>query len=157
MHLWFNFVALGGDCNCWFLITLGDCRHLDGWCWIDWWGDLVIVSAPNQGEFVRGHCGSSAECLIPTLVDCSCRWVTALVCWFLRCLAGRGLRASTEEPPRCWSTQRGLACRQASEPREKNKLCHLLSSGALDWLIDIYIVGIIYLVIGNIIYSSPLV
>ena len=24
-------VALGGDCHCEFLITLGDCRHLDGW------------------------------------------------------------------------------------------------------------------------------
>ena len=24
-------VALGGDCDCGFLITLGDCRHLDGW------------------------------------------------------------------------------------------------------------------------------
>jgi hypothetical protein len=31
----------------WFLVTLGDCRHLDGWWFVHWWGDLVIVSAPN--------------------------------------------------------------------------------------------------------------
>jgi hypothetical protein len=24
-------VALGGDCDCEFLTTLGDCRHLDTW------------------------------------------------------------------------------------------------------------------------------
>ena len=24
-------VALDGDCDCGFLNTLGDCRHLDGW------------------------------------------------------------------------------------------------------------------------------
>ena len=31
----------------------------------------MIVSAPNQGEFVRGCCASPAEGLIATLVDCS--------------------------------------------------------------------------------------
>jgi hypothetical protein len=29
-------VALGGDCDCGFLITLGDCHHLDGWLFVDW-------------------------------------------------------------------------------------------------------------------------
>jgi hypothetical protein len=29
-------VALGGDCDCGFLITLGDCHHLDGWWFVDW-------------------------------------------------------------------------------------------------------------------------
>jgi hypothetical protein len=24
-------VALGDDCNSGFLVTFGDCRHLDGW------------------------------------------------------------------------------------------------------------------------------
>ena len=48
VHLRSHLVALGGDCHCGFLITLGDCRHLDGWWFVDWWGDLVIVSAPNQ-------------------------------------------------------------------------------------------------------------
>jgi len=24
-------VALGSNCNCGFLISLGDCRHLDDW------------------------------------------------------------------------------------------------------------------------------
>jgi hypothetical protein len=41
-------VALSNSCDCGFLITLGDCRHLDGWCFGDWRGDLVIVSALNQ-------------------------------------------------------------------------------------------------------------
>jgi hypothetical protein len=57
-----------------FLVTLGGYRHLDdleqlgggpahvGDCS---WSAPVIV-------FVRGSCGSPAECRIPTLVDCSC-------------------------------------------------------------------------------------
>ena len=80
----FIFVALGGDCNCGILVTLGDCRHLDGLWRIDWWGDLVIVSTPNQGDIVRGSCGSPAECQIPTLVDCSWLGGSPSCEWFLR-------------------------------------------------------------------------
>jgi len=29
-------MALGGDCNCEFLITLGDCHHLDSCGFVDW-------------------------------------------------------------------------------------------------------------------------
>jgi hypothetical protein len=46
-------VALGNSCDCEFLITLGDYRHLDNWCFGDWKGDLVIVSAPIK-VLVRG-------------------------------------------------------------------------------------------------------
>ena len=74
MHLKLHIlVALGDYCDCGFLITLGDCRHLDGCGFVDWCGDLVIVSAPNQGDICEGFLG-----LFPggvpkaTLVDCSC-------------------------------------------------------------------------------------
>jgi len=35
-------------------LIIGDCRHLDGWCWIDWWGDLMIVSAPKWRWYFWG-------------------------------------------------------------------------------------------------------
>ena len=78
-------MALGSDCNCGILITLDDCRHLDDWCWIDWWGDLVIVSAPNQGYICEGFLGLFPD-EVPkaTLVNCLCHWVTSLVGRFLR-------------------------------------------------------------------------
>jgi hypothetical protein len=55
------------------------------------------------------------------LVNCSCHWVTSLVgrflqrpLWWARCVI-----PISHQTTKCWSTQRGLACQQACEPREK--------------------------------------
>ena len=58
MHLKLHILVAQGDCcDCGFLITLGDCRHLHICGFVDWRRDLVIVSAPNQGDICKGFLG----------------------------------------------------------------------------------------------------
>jgi hypothetical protein len=75
-----------------------------------------------------------------TLVDCSCHWVTSLVGRLLRCPnCVDNVRAMplSRWTTKCWSTQRGLACRQAREPQEKNCLSLAFWYSPGDWLVFI--------------------
>jgi hypothetical protein len=146
----FILVALGDCCDCGFLITLGDCRHLDGWWIVDWWGDLVIVSTPNQEVICEGLLwfpggvpnSNSSGLLVsynfsPLVGSCGAFWEA-------RCVIPISHRTTW-----CRGTQQGLDCRQASEPREKKSIVSSLIS---QWivLIDIHLVMIGFLpVIGH--------
>ena len=88
---------------------------------------------------MRGVVPSLVECRKVTLVNCSCHWVTSLV-------VSNRVDEVCETPlsrrtTKCWSTQRGLACWQAREPQEKNRLslviCILLVIGLIFilWLV----------------------
>jgi hypothetical protein len=81
--------------------------------------ELVIVRGRLR-QIVRGFAPSSAKSHKVALVNCSCHWVTSLAvgsCGALREL-GCGLPIS-RRTTYWWSTQWGLACRQAYELREK--------------------------------------
>jgi hypothetical protein len=111
------------------------------------WHELVIVRG-HLPMIARGLVPSLAERQKVTLVDCSCHWVTSLVGRFLRRhLLARCVIPISHWTTKCWSTQRGLACRQAREPREKNheSSCDWLSPG--DWI------GI-HIVIGSLLYAA---
>ena len=86
------------------------------------WYKLVIVCG-HLPVICEGFLGLfSGETPKATLVNCSCHWVTSLVDRFLRCLLwwARCVIPISHRTTECWSTQRGLACRQAREPWEKN-------------------------------------
>ena len=74
---------------------------------------------------VRGLAPFPAKSLNVALVNCSCHWATSLVGRFLRCLLCRArcVIPISRRTTKCWLTQRGLACRQAHEPRKKNLVC----------------------------------
>ena len=131
------------------LVTLGGCRHLDGleqrgslsWGWWSSPAPIVVI--------VRGLVPSPAERRKVTLVDFSCHWVTSLMGRFLRCpIVWTRFRATplSRQTTKCWSTQRGLACWQAREPREKNWLSLALWFSPGDWFS-------IHLVIGSLLYA----
>jgi hypothetical protein len=154
-------VALGCDCNCGILVTLGDCRHLDGWWLIDWWGDLVIVSSPIKVTLwgvvmiPSGVLNINSSGLLVSLSYRTCVWVLAVPC------GASAWGPSTKEPPRCWSTQRGHSLPASKWTSGENRCVHLVSrwlaSLYIYCLIDIHLVGFNYLVIGIILYSSSLV
>ena len=105
----------------------------------------AAVEDRHELVIVRGVVPSSAECQKITLVNCSCHWVTT--CGSVLAMSYR-VDEVCETPlshrtTKCWSTQQGLACWQAREPREKNQLSRLWHSSG-DWYY-------IHLVIG----SSP--
>ena len=94
-----------------------------------------LWSAP---VIVRGLTPSPVESHKVALVNCSCHWVTSLMgrflwhlLWWTRCVIP--ISCQTTE---CWSTQRGLACRQAHEPREGNHVSFLWLDFSL-WLVVI--------------------
>jgi hypothetical protein len=99
------------------------------------WHELVIV---------RGHLPVIARGLVPspmkswkvTLVNCSCHWVTSLVGRFLRRqVLARWVIPISHRIVKCWSTQRGLACRQAREPWEKNLMSIVIEILlVIDWI-----------------------
>ena len=95
---------------------------------------------------MRGLAPSQAMSLKVALVNYSCHWVTSLVGRFLRHLLwwARCVRPISRRTTKCWSTQWGLACWQAREPREKNRLSLAIWYSPGDWFY-------IHLVIG----SSP--
>ena len=117
------------------LVTLGVYWHLDG---------LVIEeSLSGVGDCLRPR---SVACLGSwpsldeepkcTLLDCSCHWATSLVGRFLwHYLLARCMIPISPRTTKCWSTQRGLACQQAREPREKN-LVSLMWLDFSRWLIS---------------------
>ena len=85
---------------------------------------------------VRGLAPSPAKSLKVALVNCSCHWVTSLVgrflwhlFWWARCVI-----PINHWTTKCWLTQRGLACQQAHEPREKNWLSLVDWTSPSDWL-----------------------
>jgi hypothetical protein len=98
------------------------------------WHELVNVHG-HLLMIVRGLIPSPAERQKVTLVDCSCHWVTSLVGRFLRCqVLARCVIPITRRTTKCWSTQLGLARRQAHESREKNWFsCALDFSRWLNW------------------------
>jgi hypothetical protein len=107
------------------------------------WHELVIVLAISRW-FVRGSWPFPSGEPKSTLVNCSCYWVTLTSGSFLRRPSvGLAWCQLAHEPPSVWSTQWGLACRQAREPREKNRVSHCLhwhSPGVhwySYWLIDL--------------------
>jgi hypothetical protein len=90
---------------------------------------------------MRGLAPSPANSRKVALVNCSCHWVTSLVGRFLQCLLwwARCVIPISHRTTKCWLTQQGLACWQAREPREKNRvsfLCDWISPG--DWLSSYY-------------------
>ena len=99
------------------------------------WHELVIIR--GHLWWLRGFVPSPAERWKVTLVDCSCHWVTSLVGRFLRRhLLARCVIPISRQTTKWLSTQRGLACWQAREPREKIlvSLVWLEFSQWLDWL-----------------------
>jgi hypothetical protein len=80
-----------------------------------------------------------------TLVDCSCHLATSLVSRFLWCpRVGRGsCYTLSRRTTKYWSIQRGLACQQAHEPREKNLVFILCMIGFFP------VIGIHLIVIGS--------
>ena len=108
------------------LVTLGVCQHLDG---------LVIGGSLSRvGDCLRprsiaceGSCAFPSGAPKETLVNCSCHWAMSLVGRFLQCPIVDEVRAThlSCRTTKCWLTQRGLACRQACEPREKNRVSFL--------------------------------
>jgi hypothetical protein len=150
MLLWFIFVALGDCCNCGFLITLGDCRHLDGWWIVDWWGDLVIVSTPNQEVicdgllwFPGGVPNSNSSGLLVSF-NFSSLVGSCGAYWEARCVIPISHRTTW-----CRGTQRRLACRQARESREKNLVFILCMIGFLP-MIDHHILWLVHSLSGDI-------
>jgi hypothetical protein len=101
------------------LVTLGGCHLLDGLV------DCGSVEARKEivrgsGEgFVRGTVLTPRGLRRATLVE---RVIELphlrVVSWCAR--SGQRLESLVQEPLRCWSTQRGLAWWQPSEPRDKN-------------------------------------
>jgi hypothetical protein len=115
-------VALGANCDCGFLIALGDCRHLNNWWFGDWWGDLGDCIYPLSRflwcVFVPIPHGRSR---MATLVNCS--WfVDPHLCWFLIRRPCVGLGAHVM-PISAWATKwvfrhiEDVSCREATEPR----------------------------------------
>jgi hypothetical protein len=129
VHLleWLYLVALEDRCGCGVLVTLGGCRHLDGleqrWRFSTYWWLFVAGS----GDLVRGIAPSPAKHRKVALVNCSCHELPHL--WVDSCGVQRMdvVRATplNRRTTNCWSTQRGLACRQACESREKNRVSPL--------------------------------
>jgi hypothetical protein len=109
------------------------------------WQELVIVLGHLRWSYDR-CCAFPSGAPKATLVDCSCHWATSLAvgsCGALREL-GCGLPFS-HRITRCRSTQRGLACWQAREPREKILVFIL----RLNWLSADDWSSIGYLLIGS--------
>jgi hypothetical protein len=65
-------VALEDRLSCGILVTLGDCRHLDGLeQQMSLWQKLVIVLG-HLSVIVRGSCAFPSGAPKATLVDCLC-------------------------------------------------------------------------------------
>ena len=86
---------------------------------------------------VMGLAPSSTKSCKVALVNCSCHWVTHL--W----VGSYGVHLLDEVcatplsrwTTKCWSTQRGLAWRQAREPREKNLVSNVIGIlSVIDWI-----------------------
>jgi hypothetical protein len=97
---------------------------------------LVIVLGHLQ-MIVRGSYAFPGGAPKATLVDCECHWATSLVCRSCGVQRVDEVRATplSRRTTKCWSTQQGLACRQAREPRP-----HSIVIDSLDfsrWLVFI--------------------
>jgi hypothetical protein len=131
------------SCFSWWLLPprcLGEAEEL--------WQEFVIVLG-HLPTIVRGSCPFPDREPKATLVDCACHWATLLAGRFLRCPSvwTRFVQhlLAAEPATKCWSTQRELACQQAREPREKNRVSPLWliiwiyhcdwSSSYCDWFI----------------------
>jgi hypothetical protein len=91
----------------------------------------VVIVPSHLLVICEGYCAFPDRAPKATLVNCSCHWATSLAlgsCGALREL-GFGLPIS-HRTMRCRSSQQGLACQQAREPRKKN-----LVSSIVYWLI----------------------
>jgi hypothetical protein len=117
------------------LVTLWGCHLLDGLV------DCVSIEARKEivrssGEdFVRGIVLTPRGSRRVTLVECVIELPhLRVVSWCAR--SGRRLERLAQEPSRCWSTQRGLACWQPSEPRDKNHRVNIVYSSRWFALLD---------------------
>jgi hypothetical protein len=107
------------------LITLGGCHLVDGLV------DCGSVEARKEivhssGEvFVRGIVltprGSRKATLAEHVIG-----LPHLRVVFWCALTGQRLESFAQEPSRCWSTQRGLAWWQPSEPQDKNHCVNIV-------------------------------
>ena len=104
-----------------------------------WW--LIMADFSD----CEGSCAFLGGAPKAALVNWSCHWATSLVGKFLRHLLSWAwcVIAISHRTTKCWSTQRGLACQQADEPREKKSyvscvigfLSVIGLSSSCDWLI----------------------
>jgi hypothetical protein len=117
------------------LVTLGGCHLLDGLV------DRGSVEARKEivrgsGEdFVRGIVltpwGSRKATLVERVIELP---HFRVVSWCA--LSGQRLESLAQEQSRCWSTQRGLAWWQPSEPRDKNHRVNIVYSSQWFALLD---------------------
>jgi hypothetical protein len=82
----------------------------------------VVLVLGHLPVIVRGSCAFPGGEAKATLVDCA--FIELPHLWVGSCIV-HGLDEVCAIPlsrrtTKCWSIQRGLACRQAREPREKN-------------------------------------
>jgi hypothetical protein len=126
------------------------------WAAEELWQELVIILG-HLPVIVRGSCAFLGGVPKATLVDCSCHWATSLVGWFFavsKCVDKVIATPLSRRTTKCWSTQRGLACQQAREPREKNLVFILCMIGFL-LVIDLHILWLVHPLCGGIITLSP--
>jgi hypothetical protein len=117
------------------LVTLGDCHLLDGL--VDC-GSVEarkeIVRGFREG-FVRGTVftsrGSRRATLVKRVIELP---HLRVVSWCAQ--SGQRLESLAQEPLRCWSTQRGLAWWQPSEPQDKNHCVNIVYSSQWFALLD---------------------
>jgi hypothetical protein len=153
--LWvYILVALEDRLSCGILVSLGPPPR--------WLGGSRGVVA--RVVLVLGHLLMICEgcCAFPggapkaTLVNCSCHWATSFAVGSCGALGelGFGLPIS-HWTTRCRSTQRGLACRQAREPWEKNLVFILCMIGFVP-VIGHHILWLVHPLRGGMkIISSP--
>jgi hypothetical protein len=108
------------------LVTLGGCHLLDGL--VDC-GSVEahkeIVRSSGEGfvrEIVLTPRGSRKATLVECVIYHTCKWCFGVP------RSDQRLESLAQEPSRCWSTQRGLAWWQPSEPRDKNHRVNIVCS-----------------------------
>jgi hypothetical protein len=130
--------------GCEILVTFSGCRHLDGLeAAEELWQEWCLFLATSRW-FCEGCCAFPGGASKATLVNCSCHWVISLAVGSYGALGefGFGLPISYRTT-RCRSTQRGLVCRQAREPQEKNLVFILCMIGFLP-VIDHHILWLVH-------------
>ena len=146
---WLHLVALGDRCGCGFLVSLGGCCHLDGLeqrrSFGTYWWLFVASSGDYEGSctFPGRESNGNSSGLLVSLSYHTCGYVLAVS----NCVDKVHATPLSHQTTKCWSTQRGLVCRQAREPREKKWLSLALCYSPGDWFS-------IHLVIGSLLYTA---
>ena len=131
------------------LVTLGGCHHLDGsvqrWRIGTSWWLFVAVSGDCEGSctFPGGVLKGNSSKLLMSLSYLTCGSVLVVSNRVDEVCETPLSRRTTI----CWSTQWGLACWQAHEPRDKNWLSLALWNSTGEWFSN-------HLVIGSLLYMA---